>query len=166
MSEEIEFGIDYKQAAKLIELASARNITIASCESFTAGLFTATLGSIPGASAVLKGGLVTYYTPMKTVLAHVSEDLIEEYGVVSAECAEAMADNTREIMGADYCVSATGNAGPTAMEGKPVGLVYCGIASEAMTVTYEYQMNLPRNELRGYAINQMINELIQMIENH
>ena len=78
------------------------------CESLTAGLFTSTIASIPGASAILKGGLVTYFTPMKSVLAHVDVNLIQKYGVISEECAYAMAKNTREIMDVDYCVSFTG----------------------------------------------------------
>ena len=119
------------QTAKdLIELCKDKHVTVSSCESLTAGLFTSTLASIPGASAVLKGGFVTYFTEMKQVMAHVEKDLIDTFGVVSRECAKQMAQNTREITQSDYCVSFTGNAGPDAMEGKPVGEVYIGIAYE------------------------------------
>ena len=71
------------QTAKdLIELCKDKHVTVSSCESLTAGLFTSTLASIPGASAVLKGGFVTYFTEMKQVMAHVEKDLIDTFGVV------------------------------------------------------------------------------------
>ena len=86
------------EAKQLVSLCTENHLTISSCESLTAGLFTSTIASIPGASAILKGGLVTYFTPMKSVLAHVDVNLIQKYGVISEECAYAMAKNTREIM--------------------------------------------------------------------
>lgn len=104
------------EAKQLVSLCTENHLTISSCESLTAGLFTSTIASIPGASSILKGGLVTYFTPMKSVLAHVDVNLIQNYGVISEECAYAMAKNTREIMNVDYCVSFTGNAGPSAWE--------------------------------------------------
>ena len=70
-------------ARQLVSLCTENHLTISSCESLTAGLFTSTIASIPGASAILKGGLVTYFTPMKSVLAHVDVDLIQKYGVIS-----------------------------------------------------------------------------------
>ena len=54
-------------AKQLVSLCTKNHLTISSCESLTAGLFTSTIASIPGASAMLKGGLVTYFTPMKSV---------------------------------------------------------------------------------------------------
>lgn len=160
----IEYDIDYGKAQKLIELAKEKQITISSCESFTAGLFAATLASIPGASAVLKGGLVTYFTEMKTTLAGVDANLIQQYGVVSKQCAIAMASQTQKLTHSDFSISFTGNAGPSAMEGKPAGLFYCAIATLKQTEGFEFQVDLERNLLRGYAINQMIQELIGRIE--
>lgn len=164
MNKKVEYNIDFDQAQKLIECAKQKQITISSCESFTAGLFSAALASIPGASAVLKGGFVTYFTEMKTVLAHVDANLIKQYGVVSKECAMEMAEKTRTITDSDYCVSFTGNAGPSSMEGKPAGLFYCAISTKEQTKSFEFQVNFERNCLRGYAINQMIQELITEIE--
>ena len=86
------------EAKQLVSLCTENHLTISSCESLTAGLFTSTIASIPGASAILKGGLVTYFTPMKSVLAHVDVNLIQNYGVISEECAYAMAKNTRDIV--------------------------------------------------------------------
>lgn len=151
-------------ASQLIQLAAQKHVTICSCESFTAGLFCSTLGSVPGASAVLKGGLVTYFTAMKTQLAHVDPAIIEQYGVVSPQCARAMAQNTQKIFDADYCVSFTGNAGPAAMEGKPAGLIYSALAERSDVQDFGEQLSLGRNELRQQAVLEMILRLIQKIE--
>ena len=76
---------------ELVQILKEKGMTIGSCESLTAGLFTSRMAEVPGASAVLKGGIVTYQTPIKEMVAHVSHEIIQEYGVISAECAEAMA---------------------------------------------------------------------------
>ena len=150
-------------ARQLVSLCTENHLTISSCESLTAGLFTSTIASIPGASAILKGGLVTYFTPMKSVLAHV--DLIQKYGVISEECAYAMAKNTRQIMDVDYCISFTGNAGPDAWEEKPAGRVYCAIASKKAIQVYGFQCtSLSRNDVREHVVMQMIDILIQTIQ--
>lgn len=152
------------QASRLISILKSKNQTIGSCESLTAGLFSATLAGISGASAVLKGGLITYYTPLKTKLAHVDPQLIERYGVISKECAQAMAENARVIMDVDYCVSFTGNAGPQTMENKPVGLIYCAIASKNDVKTYCFQYeNLERNACRQQVVKDMIDNCILYI---
>lgn len=153
------------KAQELIQECTKLNKTIASCESLTAGLFTSTLASIPGASAVLKGGLVTYFTEMKKELAHVDESIVVEYGVVSKQCADAMAKNTREITGADYCVSFTGNAGPDVMEEKPAGCVYCSIASKETVSSYHFQISdRGRNEIREEIVERMIEQLLVFIQ--
>lgn len=150
---------------ELIEICTKNHFTISSCESLTAGLFTSQIASVPGASAILKGGLVTYFTPMKTRLAHVDEKLIETYGVVSSECAFAMAKNTREIMEVDFCVSFTGNAGPSSMEGKPAGLVYCAIASKNDVEVYDFLIHdHSRNEVREMVVSKMLERLLQRIK--
>lgn len=153
------------RAKQLVLLCTKHHLTLSSCESLTAGLFTSTIASVPGASAVLKGGLVTYFTPMKNVLAHVDVDLIQKYGVISEECAYAMAKNTRQIMDVDYCISFTGNAGPDAWEEKPAGRVYCAIASKKAIQVYGFQCTgLSRNDVREHVVMQMIDILIQTIQ--
>lgn len=150
---------------KLVQLCTQKKITLSSCESLTAGLFTSTIASVPGASAVLKGGFVTYFTELKHKLANVDLDLIETYGVVSHECAYAMAKNTREIIDSDYCISFTGNAGPSTMEGKAAGLVYCAIASRTDVEVFEFHLGqMERNELRQYLVDSMIENLLKKIE--
>ena len=153
------------EAKELIRLCKENKITISSCESLTAGLFCSTLASVPGASAVLKGGLVTYFTEMKQVLAHVESDLIQKYGVVSKECALQMAQNAREITNATYCVSFTGNAGPDIMEDKPAGCVYCAIASQQNVYVFHFQYEgLNRNDVRMQVVRDMIHNLADVMK--
>lgn len=157
--------IDEKSKAKrLIELLSAKEISLCSCESFTGGLFAATLTSVPGASAAFAGAMVTYFTEEKVRIAHIPEQLIEEFGVISPECARAMAENVRVLMGCDLGVSFTGNAGPSAMEGKPAGLVYMALADGTECEVFEIHLHKERNELRKEAVDLMISALIESLQ--
>ncbi len=149
---------------ELLALLKERGLTIGSCESLTAGLFTSQLASISGASAVLKGGIVTYQTAVKEQLLGIDHDVIERNGVVSASCAAEMAIKTKELLACDICVSFSGNAGPDVMEGKPVGRVYCAIACEAKVNTYKLQLSGSRNEIRMQAVMKMTAEVIRLLK--
>lgn len=154
-----------RDADYLVALCKKKGFTVSGCESMTAGLFTAAIASVPGASSVLKGGIVTYFTEIKEKVVHVESDIIHTYGVISDKCAASMASHTREIMDSDYCVSFTGNAGPDIMEDKPAGTVYCAIASKQEVKDFYFHFEgLSRNELRNAVVEKMIEELIDFIE--
>ena len=105
--------------------------TLATAESCTGGLIGACLTAVPGSSAVYKGGVISYTNEIKTALLGVSEELLQEFGAVSAQVAEAMALGAREKLCADVAVSVTGLAGPGGDErGNPVGTVFIGYADE------------------------------------
>ncbi len=103
--------------------------TVAFCESLTAGLASATLAEVPGASAVLRGGLITYATDLKARLAGVPDVVLAEHGPVSGPTAAAMSLGVRDVCGADWGVALTGVAGPDPQDGHPVGEVWLGIAA-------------------------------------
>jgi nicotinamide-nucleotide amidase len=104
--------------------------TIATAESCTGGLLAARLTEPAGASDYVKGGIVVYANDAKATQAGVAPELIERYGAVSAEVAEALADGARDRLGADVGVGVTGIAGPDgATEDKPVGLVWLSVAT-------------------------------------
>ena len=151
---------------KIVELCTKNEKTIASCESLTGGLFASTITSVPGASAMFKGAIVSYASEVKMNVVHVPEKMIEKFGVISKECARTMAYNTQKLLDADYCVSFTGNAGPEAWEGKPAGRVYCAIVSKQGNIhDFEFQIdNKERNEVRQQVVNEMIDHLIQTVE--
>lgn len=140
---------------RLVSYLKANHLTIGSCESFTAGLFSATLASIPGASSILKGALVTYATPLKISLANVDEALIQQYGVMSEQCAKAMAEGARNVLQCDICVAFSGNAGPDAWEDKPAGYVCFGYADQYGSESFAKMIHLERNELRQEAVAMM-----------
>ncbi len=114
-------------AAVLVSTLRERGWTVATAESLTAGLVAATIADVPGASAVLRGGLVVYATELKHLLADVPEEVLERFGAVSEETARALADGAARRCGADVGIGLTGVAGPDEQEGKPVGTVYVGL---------------------------------------
>ncbi|WP_084168222.1 CinA family protein [Corynebacterium atypicum] len=126
------------QPAQLTELARCvieelceRGETLGLCESLTAGLACATLASVPGASAVLRGGLVTYATDLKQSLALVDAAVLAQFGPVAAETARQMARGASRQLGCDWAVSLTGVAGPSKQDGHPVGEVWLGLFPRA-----------------------------------
>ena len=114
--------------ADLHALLVERGETVASAESLTGGGLADLLSSTPGASSSYVGGVVGYATSVKVKVLRVPVGLVERYGVVSEECAGAMATGARDVLGATWAVSTTGVAGPTEQEGQPVGTVFVGIA--------------------------------------
>ncbi len=118
-------------AGAAIAALTARGQTIAVAESLTGGLVAAALTAVPGASAVVRGGVVAYATDLKAELLGVPADLLERYGAVHPEVAAAMAAGVRDRLRAGYGLATTGVAGPDPAEGKPVGTVYIAVAGLA-----------------------------------
>ena len=100
---------------------------MSTAESLTGGALAAALTAVAGASATYLGGVVAYATEVKTSVLGVPDELVERHGVVSAECALAMARGVRDLTGTTYGVATTGVAGPTEQEDRPVGTVYVGL---------------------------------------
>ena len=116
------------------ELLTRGRLTVGVAESCTGGLVTDRLTNVPGSSAYLLAGVVAYSNESKHVLLGVDNDLIMQYGAVSAEVAGAMAEGIRRVAGADIGISTTGIAGPAGGSAeKPVGLMYTGISSSSGT---------------------------------
>lgn len=114
-------------ARHVVEACSERGLTIATAESLTAGLIAATIADIPGASAVLKGGAVTYCDEIKHKVLRVERETLDTQSAVSFACAREMATGARALYDADIAVSATGYAGPGGGTPKdPAGTFYIG----------------------------------------
>ncbi|MCQ2815025.1 MAG: CinA family protein [Bacilli bacterium] len=126
--------------------------TLGCAESFTGGLFASEIVSIPGASHFFKGGFVTYATEEKKRVLGIGYADLDKYGVVSQETAGAMASHAKSLLGVDYCVAFTGNAGPDVMENKPVGEVYIAVAFDRCVRVYQYNFNGTRSEIRNQAV--------------
>ena len=147
-------------AQEAVALLQARGLTVGTCESLTGGMICSTLVDVPGASKVVRGGLITYQTDTKTLLADVDAALIEAHGVVSGEVARAMAEGTRARLGVDIAVSATGMASPGDENDPPAGTVFVGVASEKGVRAIALQLTGNRQEIRQQTVEQAIQAII------
>jgi nicotinamide-nucleotide amidase len=114
-------------AREAIRLLTAMGKTVAVAESLTGGLVAAALTSVPGASVVVRGGVIAYATELKTALLGVPADLLARHGPVHPDVAAAMAAGARERLGATYGLATTGVAGPGPADGKPQGTVFVAV---------------------------------------
>lgn len=137
--------------------------TLGSVESFTGGQFASTITSISGASKFYKGTMVTYATELKALLLGIDNDIINNHGVVSKEVAQLMAEKGREALNVDYCISFTGNAGPDAMEGKPVGEVYISLAKKDKVITLSLNLSGKRDEIQREGVLKGLELIHQQI---
>lgn len=147
-------------AQQVVSAFIERGVTAATAESLTAGLVAATLADVPGASAMLQGGVVSYASEVKARLLDVSRKLLEDVGSVDAEVARQMAEGTRAACGADYGVSTTGVAGPDPHDGKPVGTVFVAVAGPDRTDVRECHFSGSRKDIRGAARDAALEALL------
>ncbi|HEX6246757.1 MAG TPA: CinA family protein [Nocardioidaceae bacterium] len=150
-------------AAALQAELFGRHLMLATAESLTGGRLGDVLSAAPGASDTYLGGVISYATEVKKKVLGVSEDTVENHGVVSAECADEMALGVRNLTGADYGVSTTGVAGPTTQEGKPVGLVFIGVAGPHGIKSKRFHFEGERPEIREKVVAAAIDLLIETI---
>lgn len=118
-------------ASPTIERLVAAALSVATAESLTGGQVAAALTAVPGASRVVRGGVVAYATEVKVSVLDVPQEVVDSHGVISAECALAMARGVCRRLGADVGVATTGVAGPDRQEGHPAGTVYVAVSGAA-----------------------------------
>jgi nicotinamide-nucleotide amidase len=147
-------------AAEVVAGLASRHETVATCESLTGGLVLADLTSVPGSSAVVRGGLVTYATDLKTSLAAVPADLIAVHGVVSRPVAEAMAQGARAACGATWGIGLTGVAGPDRVDGLAPGTVCIGVAGPDGTQSVQELLSGDRAAVRAQTVQRAFDLLI------
>jgi nicotinamide-nucleotide amidase len=141
-----------------------QNLTLAAAESCTGGLLASRLTAVPGSSRYFVGGAVVYADRLKTVFADVPADLVEREGPVSEPVARLLAEGIRHRTGASLGVAITGIAGPGpgtgADEGKPLGLVYIGLADADGTRVKTLNLMGDRERIRFWATQHAL-ELIR-----
>lgn len=115
-------------ATRVITMLRQRSQTLATAESLTGGLVGATLTDVPGASAVYRGGLITYATELKAELAGVSPLALAVDGPVAPTTAAQLAHGAARVCGADWGIATTGVAGPDPQDDHPVGQVFVAVA--------------------------------------
>lgn len=114
--------------AEILERLTARGHTVGCAESLTGGLLTAALVDLPGASRVVRGGVVAYAAEVKTGVLGVDPQLIADRGTVDSQVALAMAREVCRVLGTDWGLATTGVAGPDDAEGKAPGTAYVAVA--------------------------------------
>ncbi len=126
-------------AAQVLALLREKNLQLATAESCTAGLLSAAVTAVPGASAVFTCGVAAYSNDIKRTVLGVPAATLDTVGAVSAETAVAMADGVRRLADTAIGVSVTGVAGPDTEEGKPVGTVFLALANASRVWVREMQ---------------------------
>jgi nicotinamide-nucleotide amidase len=145
----------------IVRELTARKQTLALAESCTGGCIAHRITNVPGASAVLIAGLVTYANEAKIKFVGVRPETLAAHGAVSEAVCREMAEGARRETGADYAIAVTGIAGPTGgSPEKPVGTVFIGISSTTGTVVLK---NLNRYEREAFkqATSQQVLELLR-----
>ena len=122
-------------AERLVREFTKKGLTISTAESCTGGLIAKLVTDIPGSSAVLAGGCVSYTERVKHRVLDVPTEVLERDTAVSVACAKAMAEGARRLFETDVAISATGYAGPGGgTDRDPVGTVYLGLATKEKTI--------------------------------
>lgn len=149
----------------------AADRSVATAESLTGGLVSAALTAVPGASAVVRGGVVSYATEVKESVLRVPAGVLDARGAVSAEAALAMADGVRRLLGADWGVATTGVAGPDPAEGKPVGTVHVAVtgsdgagAGEEVRVSRALTLHGSRSQIRDQSVRHVLDLLLVTLD--
>ena len=130
--------------------------TVATAESLTGGRLAVALTDTPGASETYVGGVVTYATELKASMLDVDRAVIDQHGVVSAECARAMASGVMALTGATYGIATTGVAGPSEQEGKPPGTVYVGIAGPGLLEEIALELTGNRRQVQERTVAEAL----------
>jgi nicotinamide-nucleotide amidase len=161
-------GVAALAVAVIAELRE-RGETVAVAESLTGGLVVAELVGVPGASAVVRGGVVAYATPIKRSVLGVSGALLAARGAVDPEVAEQMAAGARERLAVDgvpatWGISTTGVAGPEPQDGQPVGTVFVGIASASGATSYALALDGDRGAIRTATVSELLSRLRETLD--
>lgn len=139
---EFLYGVDVGDLqTAVVRLLTEKERKVAVAESCTGGYLAKRITDVSGSSKVFECGVCSYSNRIKHQLLGVSEQTLAEYGAISEQTATEMASGVRKLSGADIGISVTGNAGPTADEGKEVGLVYIGVDSPKLTRVFTLNVN-------------------------
>ncbi|MBR3173192.1 MAG: CinA family protein [Eubacterium sp.] len=153
---------------ELVQVLIEKNMTIASAESCTGGLFASHIVDVPDASKVLNASVVTYSNDAKEKYARVSHETLDKFGAVSEQVAGEMAEGIAKETGANVGVSFSGVAGPTGgTPEKPVGTVCvgCYIDGKLWTHTFHLDSNLSRTEIREQSASLMAEKVVEFLDN-
>lgn len=156
-------GVD---AERVVALLREAHLTVATAESLTAGLVSARIADVPGASDVLRGGVVSYATDAKASVLGVPADLLERTGPVHRAVAEAMAAGAARLLGADVGVATTGVAGPGPHDGHPAGTVVVAVSGPDGLAAEVLRLPGDRAAVREGAVRGALDLLARVLAQH
>ncbi len=159
-------------ASFVVKYMTEHGLTLSAAESCTGGLLAASITAVSGASAMFKGGAVTYAEEMKVKLLGVSTETLERFTVYSEQTAEEMSRGVRTLMETDYGIGITGIAGPSGGTAeKPVGTVYVSVSGKRGTVTADLALykeddyeKLDRRAIRELTVLRSLEMLVELLE--
>jgi len=150
-------------AAQVLALLQERGETVATAESLTGGRLAAALTAVPGASKSYAGGVVAYATSVKESVLGVPPGLVERHGVISAECALAMARGAARVTGATWGIGTTGVAGPDRQEGHPPGTVHVGLVGPGVSTALALELVGDRAAIQERTCREALSALADML---
>lgn len=163
----------YMQASSKIEQTVARqlfsfSLTVSTAESCTGGLISSRLTDISGSSTYIKENFVTYSEDAKVDILGVDREVIENHGVVSEECAKAMAEGLFRKTNRDICIAITGVAGPQPSGGMPVGTAFIAIKNKYNIEVKALKLNshLSRKTLKFLFSEEALTFLLEFIKSN
>src|SRR3954469_3045161 len=148
--------------ARLLERAES----VATAESLTGGRLAAALTGVPGASQSYLGGVVAYATSVKESVLGVPAQLVARYGVISSECALAMARGAASVTGATWGIGTTGVAGPDGQDGHPPGTVHAGLIGPGATRALALELVGGREAIQDRTCQAALSALEDMLSIH
>ena len=147
---------DFQLAQDVVKSLKRKKMTLATAESITGGGLGAAITSVPGASDVFLGGLITYSDQSKIKFLDIAKRILTKHTAVSEEVAIAMAQSARKQFGTDYTIATTGVAGPGKAYGQKAGTVWVAIDSKKGPVTLCLALSGTREDIRHATIQSAL----------
>jgi nicotinamide-nucleotide amidase len=151
-------------ARSVITTLARRGETAAAAESLTGGLVAAALTSVAGSSAVFRGGIVAYATPLKAELLGVAAGLLAACGPVHPDVAGAMASGVRARLGATYGLATTGVAGPGPADGQEAGTVFVAVCGPGRSDVRGLRLAGGREDVRAASVVAVLELLVSALQ--
>ncbi|MDD4816373.1 MAG: CinA family protein [Victivallaceae bacterium] len=152
---------------KILKKLAELNLTLGTAESCTGGMIASEIVSVPGASAVFKGGVVSYANEIKRRVLGVNSETLEKHGAVSGECVQEMLAGACRTLNVDCAVAVSGVAGPDGGTAeKPVGLVYVGAVVRGVFAVERCRFDGDRGRIRAQSAARALEILFELTFKH
>ena len=155
-------GFEENESIEVVlgKLLTEKNLTISTAESCTGGKIASIITSVSGSSGYFKGSIVSYSTESKVNVLEISQEIINQFSVVSKQVVEAMALQSQKLLNSDFAIATTGNAGPNKGDSEAeIGAVFIGIATPKGIFSEEFQFGQPREKV----IDRTVNKALEII---